>query len=60
MEWVIVGILVVVIFFFFGAKKLPDLTRAVRRTPTEFKRGMTEGASPSEEAETSDDAEKRD
>ena len=55
MEWVVVGIIVAVIFFFFGAKRLPDIVRSLRRTPSEFKRGMAEG-----EAETSDDAEKRD
>jgi len=60
LEWIIVGIVVVVIVFFFGARKLPELARSLRRTPSEFKRGMTEGASPSEEAEASDDAEKRD
>ena len=59
MEWVIVGIVVVVIVFFFGAKKLPDLARSLGRSPSEFKRGMREGTSPSEGAETSDDAEKR-
>jgi sec-independent protein translocase protein TatA len=55
LEWVVVGIIVVVILFFFGAKKLPDIARSLQRTPSEFKKGMREGASASEEAETSDD-----
>jgi Sec-independent protein translocase protein TatA len=54
LEWVIVGIIVAVIFFFFAAKKVPELARSLRRTPSEFKRGKMEGASPSEETETSE------
>jgi TatA/E family protein of Tat protein translocase len=35
--------------FFFGAKKLPELSRSVGQAMTEFKKGMTTGA-PEESA----------
>jgi sec-independent protein translocase protein TatA len=54
-EWVIVGIVALIVFL-FGAKKLPDLARSLGKSSSEFKKGMSEG---SEEAGTSDDAEKR-
>jgi sec-independent protein translocase protein TatA len=57
-EWVIVGIVALIVFL-FGAKKLPDLARSLGKSSSEFKKGMSEGASGSEEAGTSDDAEKR-
>jgi sec-independent protein translocase protein TatA len=57
-EWVIVGIIALIVFL-FGAKKLPDLARSLGKSSSEFKRGMSEGASGSEEAGTSDDTEKR-
>jgi len=57
-EWVIVGIIALIVFL-FGARKLPDLARSLGKSSSEFKRGMSEGASGSEEAGTSDDSEKR-
>jgi sec-independent protein translocase protein TatA len=57
-EWVIVGIVALIVFL-FGAKKLPDLARSLGKSSNEFKKGMSEGASGSEEAGTSDDVEKR-
>ena len=57
-EWVIVGVIALIVFL-FGAKKLPDLARSLGKSSSEFKKGMTEGASGSEEAGTSDDTEKR-
>ena len=57
-EWVIVGIVALIVFL-FGAKKLPDLARSLGKSSSEFKKGMAEGASGSEEAGTSDDTEKR-
>ena len=57
-EWVIVGVIALIVFL-FGAKKLPDLARSLGKSSSEFKRGMSEGASGSEEAGTSDDSEKR-
>jgi sec-independent protein translocase protein TatA len=56
-EWVIVGIVALIVFL-FGAKKLPDLARSLGKSSSEFKKGMSEGASGSEEAGTSDDVEK--
>ena len=58
-EWVIVGIVALIVFLLFGAKKLPELARSLGRSSSEFKKGMTEGASESEEAGTSEDVEKR-
>jgi sec-independent protein translocase protein TatA len=57
-EWVIVGIVALIVFL-FGAKKLPDLARSLGKSSSEFKKGMSEGASDPEEASTPDDAEKR-
>ena len=57
-EWVIVGIVALIVFL-FGAKKLPDLARSLGKSSSEFKKGMSEGGSGSEQAGTSDDAEKR-
>ena len=57
-EWVIVGIVALIVFL-FGAKKLPDLARSLGKSSSEFKKGMSEGASGSEQAGASDDAEKR-
>jgi sec-independent protein translocase protein TatA len=57
-EWVIVGIIALIVFL-FGARKLPDLARSLGKSSSEFKRGMAEGSSGSEEAGTSDDTDKR-
>jgi sec-independent protein translocase protein TatA len=57
-EWVIVGIVALIVFL-FGAKKLPDLARSLGKSSSEFKKGMSEGASGSEQAETPDGAEHR-
>jgi sec-independent protein translocase protein TatA len=57
-EWVIVGIVALIVFL-FGARKLPDLARSLGKSSSEFKKGMSEGASDSEPAGTSDEIEKR-
>jgi sec-independent protein translocase protein TatA len=57
-EWVIVGIVALIVFL-FGAKKLPDLARSLGKSSSEFKKGMSEGASDPEDASTPDDAEHR-
>lgn len=55
-EWIVVLVILVLLF---GAKKLPELARSVGKSTSEFKKGMSEGASESEEAGTSDETEKR-
>jgi sec-independent protein translocase protein TatA len=60
-EWVIVGIVALIVFL-FGAKKLPDLARSLGKSSSEFKKGMSEGATDATDADnagTSDDTEKR-
>ena len=58
-EWVIVGIVALIVFL-FGAKKLPDLARSLGKSSSEFKKGMSEGASdPGGGRPPPDDAEKR-
>ena len=51
-ELIVVAAIVILLF---GAKKLPELARSVGRSSSEFKRGMAEGASETDEAGTSDD-----
>jgi len=53
-EWIVVLVIVVLIF---GAKKLPELARSVGKSTSEFKKGMSEGASDPDEAGTSVDPE---
>jgi sec-independent protein translocase protein TatA len=57
-EWVVVGIIALIVFL-FGARKLPDLARSLGKSSSEFKKGMSEGASDADKAGTSDEAEKR-
>jgi sec-independent protein translocase protein TatA len=52
-EWIVVLIVLVLLF---GAKKLPELARSVGKSTSEFKKGMSEGAS---DDDASDEAEKR-
>ena len=46
-EWVIVGIIAVAVIF--GATKLPELARNVGRAQGEFKKGLKEGATDSDQ-----------
>ncbi len=55
-EWIVVLVIVVLIF---GAKKLPELARSVGKSTSEFKKGMSEGASEPDEAASPDAAEHR-
>jgi sec-independent protein translocase protein TatA len=45
-EWIVV---VVILVLLFGAKKLPELARSVGKSTSEFKKGMSEGASETEQ-----------
>ena len=47
-EWIVVLIVLVLLF---GAKKLPELARSVGKSTSEFKKGMSEGSSDTDEAE---------
>jgi len=44
-EWIVVLVILVLLF---GAKKLPELARSVGKSTSEFKKGMSEGASDAE------------
>jgi sec-independent protein translocase protein TatA len=55
-EWIVV---LVVLVLLFGAKKLPELARSVGRSTSEFKKGLSEGASEADEAGTADDTDTR-
>ena len=57
-EWVIVGIVALIVFL-FGARKLADLARSLGKSSSEFKKGRSEGAYDSEPAGTSDETEQR-
>lgn len=52
-EWVIVGVIALIVFL-FGAKKLPDLARSLGKSSSEFKKGMSEGASGSDASDESE------
>jgi sec-independent protein translocase protein TatA len=39
-EWVLIGIVVIVLF---GAKKVPEMARALGRSSSEFKKGLRDG-----------------
>lgn len=39
-------LVILVILLLFGAKKLPDLARAIGRSLQEFRKGQQEGAQP--------------
>jgi sec-independent protein translocase protein TatA len=39
-EWILIGVVVLVLF---GAKKIPEMARALGRSSSEFKKGVREG-----------------
>jgi sec-independent protein translocase protein TatA len=55
-EWIVV---LVVLVLLFGAKKLPELARSVGKSTSEFKKGMSEGATEADTAGTTDDVDER-
>jgi sec-independent protein translocase protein TatA len=49
-EWfVVLGVIVLL----FGAKKLPELARSLGRSSSEFKKGIKEGSTDTNDASTS-------
>jgi sec-independent protein translocase protein TatA len=54
-EWIVV---VVILVLLFGAKKLPELARSVGKSTNEFKKGMSEGASDTDEPKTQEPSDK--
>lgn len=48
-------IIILVLLLLFGAKKLPELARAIGRSISEFRKGRSEGAA-AKEHEKKDDA----
>jgi sec-independent protein translocase protein TatA len=58
-DWGIVLIIALVLFLLVGAKKLPEIARSLGKSSNEFKKGLSEGASESEQAGASNDVEKR-
>ena len=54
--WPEILICVVVLFFLFGAKKIPDLARSLGKAKGEFKKGLTEGEKEAKEAEEANTA----
>lgn len=47
-----VFLIILVILLLFGAKKLPELSRSLGRSLSEFKKGQKEGAEPDSKDET--------
>jgi sec-independent protein translocase protein TatA len=48
-EWILIG---VVVLLLFGAKKVPEMARALGRSSTEFKKGVREGVSDGEQTQS--------
>jgi len=46
--WTEILLIIVVVLLLFGARKLPDLARAIGRSLSEFKKGRAEGDQPGE------------
>ena len=56
-EWIVVGIVAVVVLF--GAKKIPEMARSLGRAQSEFKKGVSEGASEADAADPPEQSAKR-
>lgn len=48
-------LIVFIILLLFGAKKLPELSRSLGRSLSEFKKGQREGAEPERKEEEQDE-----
>ncbi len=48
-------IILVVVLFLFGAKKLPELARSLGASAKEFKKGVDDGGTASEDESESED-----
>jgi sec-independent protein translocase protein TatA len=46
-EWIVVLLVIVLLF---GAKKLPELARSLGRSTSEFKKGIKDGSTDTDEA----------
>jgi sec-independent protein translocase protein TatA len=53
-------IIVLIIVLLFGAKRIPEIARALGKSLNEFKKGQKEGSTPdsSEDSEKTDDTKK--
>ena len=49
-EWIVVLLVIVLLF---GAKKLPELARSLGRSTSEFKKGIKDGSTDTDEADAS-------
>lgn len=54
--WLELLIVLLVILLLFGAKRLPDLSRALGRSLSEFRKGREEGARETESEEEAKDS----
>lgn len=50
-EWILILLAVLLLF---GARKIPELARSMGSSINEFKKGMKEGAEPSDDPKRSD------
>lgn len=46
----LIVILAVMLILFFGARRLPDIARAIRKIPAAFRRGLKDGSDQTETA----------
>jgi len=57
--WQEILLLLVILLLLFGAKKLPELARALGKSMSEFKKGKEEGESEKPDAAKQDQTEKK-
>ncbi len=54
--WMEILLILLVVLIFFGPKRLPELSRSIGRSLSEFKKGKKEGSEEPEKAETESDS----